>query len=170
MAKRTFKFVSLVAGGTPQPVFGTTTSAIVNPSQTQVSIPVVDSSWFKVGDYIKLDPAGTNPEQLIVQNIPDSTHIKVPFVNFKHSSGVYVQLDIVCFSVFIAAKIGNAAAINIGTQYNMVFATGVFTIVAINGGQNFEDNNYGFGNGFNSSDYWFDGTTGDNILPSLSII
>ena len=52
--KRAFKYVSLVAAGTPQPLFGSTTSAIVGQVGTETtslqSIPVADSSIFAEKD------------------------------------------------------------------------------------------------------------------------
>lgn len=181
--KRAFKYVSLVAAGTPQPLFGSTTSAIVGQVGTETtslqSIPVADSSWFNPGDYFILNPENSTlsmRETLQVISVPDSTHIKTQNVQFTHASGVYVQLAIPCLSVFVQIKTGNTSPIFIGNNYAMAKSTGVFCLVELYqnaAGQpvNWADPQYGSVNGMKSDDYWFDGTTnGDSLLPSLTVL
>ena len=80
------------------------------------------------------------------------------------------------YSIFIASKTGNAAAVTIGSSPSMVVATGVFCIFPLepvtgSGVPSYiSDPVYGLGNVENPSNYWFDGTTGDSILPSLSVM
>jgi hypothetical protein len=185
--KRTFKFVAVTAGGTPQPVFGTTTSAAIvpNPANNPLQkIAVADSSWFHDKDWILLDPANATVakrEWLQVMTVVDSTHLNVIGPNgapiqYSHNSGVYVQLAVPCLAFYVECKIGNAATIFIGTDSTMVKATGVFVLkqmAASGAGINpsfFSDPDYGLANAMKSDDYWFDGTTGDSILPSLTVL
>ena len=73
---RTFKNVSLGSSGSPQPVFGTKTTAACAPSASpgstqnasvnaQVSIAVSDSSWFSKGDTVLVD-VGASEERTMV--------------------------------------------------------------------------------------------------------
>jgi len=170
--KRSFKTVVLTTGGTPQPVFGSTTSAAVPASPSSpISIQVADSSWFRQGDYMLLDPKGSNPELILIDGVPDATHVKLHYTNFSHASGVFVQLSMACYSVYIQPVV-DAAGIYIGTSPNMVKATGAFCIKILPTAlpNDFTDVNYGLGNVENPSNYWFDGSTSDSILPSLSTI
>ena len=181
--KRTFKYVALASAGTPQPLFGTTTTAAVGPRGTPgnslQSIPVTDSSWFHDGDLIILNPENTTVAQretlAVIGKPPDSTHIKVQGMQYSHASGVYVQLAISCLSVYVQIKTANTSPLVIGTEYNMVVSTGAKCLVVLYqnaAGQpvNFSDPIYGAVNGVKSDDYWFDGTTnGDSLLPSLTV-
>ena len=177
--KRQFAYQTLTAGGTPQPVFGTTLTAAVGPKGSRAnnlqSIAVTSSAIFlnKGGDWIILDPLGANPERLNVLGVPDSTHIQVQGVEFTHNNGVFVQLADSVFSVYIQCQPGNTGDIYIGGQ-GMVKATGPFYALLIltsaSAVQPIEFNDY-VGDGMNvldTADYWFDGTTGDKILPSFS--
>jgi hypothetical protein len=187
---RTFKFVALTANGTPQPVFGTTTTAAVGPTtappanppgaventtqNTQVSIPVTDSSLFLKGDVVNVD-VGANEERTSVYSVPDGTHIIVAGLTIAHASGIYVRLSMPIGGVYIQSKDGNTNAIFIGTRYNMVKATGVYCVAKLQpvagGVQPIEFNSaiQGFSGPFSAGEWWFDGTTnGDSILPSFS--
>lgn len=180
--KRQFGYASLTAGGTPQPVFGSTTTAAVGPVGSRAnnlqSIPVASygistNFGFRQGDWVILDPLGTHPERLLVLAVPDLTHIKVQGVEFTHNSGVFVQLADQVFSVYIQCKPGNSGAIYIGGQ-GMSVASNVYYAelisVSASGVQPIEFSDY-IGDGSNTldtADFWFDGTTGDKILPSFS--
>ena len=181
--KRTFKFVSLVSAGTPQPLFGTTTTAacgpVGTPEKSLQSIAVADSSWFHQGDWAIINPENATVdkrERLLVESVPDGTHIKVQGMQYSHASGVYVQLAIACVSVFVQVKTANTSPLVLGTEYNMVIATGVkcFTFLYPNAaGQpvSVSDPMYGSVDGMKSDDYWFDGTTnGDSLLPSMTVL
>jgi hypothetical protein len=180
--KRAFKIESLVAAGTPQPLFGTTTTAIVGQVGTDLkslqSIPVTDSSWFHDGDRILLDAANATVAQREVLQVvgtpPDGTHIKVQGVQYTHASGVYVQLAVACISVFVQVKTGNTSPLVIGNNFAMVKTTGAFCLIFLYqnaAGQpvSWSDPEYGSVNGMKTDDYWFDGTTnGDSLLPSFT--
>lgn len=179
--KRSFKFVSVASATTPQPVFGTTLTAacgpVGTPEKSLQSIEVADSSWFQQSDYALIDPANSTVakrERLLVESVPDSTHIKVQGMQYAHASGVYVQLAVVCQSVLIQAKVANTAAITIGTDPAMVVSTGVkciYFLAQSASGQpgSFLDTNSGGADQMKTDEYWFDGThTGDEILPSFT--
>lgn len=182
---RTFKFVALTTPGTPQPVFGTTTTGAVVPaanvggtgenyaSNTVVSIPVTDSSFFQKGDPILVD-SGANEEPARVYSVPDGTHVVVANLTLPHASGVYIRLAIPASVVYIQTIDGNTSPIFIGNKFNMAKATGTFCIkkllqvaaaaiptdltLSVGGG---------FAGPFNLGEFWFDGTTAaDKIMPS----
>jgi hypothetical protein len=182
---RTTKYIALTAGGNPQPVFGTTTTAAVGPTSTPgtgqnaatnntVSIPVTDSSIFLKGDQVNVD-VGANEERTTVYSVPDGTHIVVASLANTHASGIYVRLSGSCGVVYIQTQDGNTGAIYIGNKYSMVKATGVSCIVKLQpvavGVQPVEFNTTigGFLGPLSLGEFWFDGTTGDKILPSISV-
>jgi hypothetical protein len=92
-----------------------------------------------------------------------------------HLSGVYLQLDIEVAGVYIQTKPGNTGSIYIGGQ-GMVTSTGPFYVLMIpvsaTGVQPIDWSDY-IGSGQDviaTGDYWFDGTTGDSIIPSLTVL
>lgn len=125
MAKMTFKQFTVAAGGTPQPLVATTTSAAVTapatgvsygvgnalPQPAPVSIPVVDSSLFTQGGYCWIDTLG-NAERLEVRSIADGTHIGLN-IKKNHASGVFVTPCIPCSAVYLQSKPGNAAVLDV---------------------------------------------------------
>jgi hypothetical protein len=190
MGKRTWGFVTLAAGGTPQPVFGTTltTAVAANPllggnyfDLTVGAFSLIPGCGFKNGDNIILDPAGANPERLLIQKVVSGTVLRVRSqdgfgLQFSHAATVFVQLAIPCVSFFVQCNEGNAGKIYIGNSATMVKATGVGVIAILeftsSGIQpfNFADPMYGSTPGLTSDSYWFDGTTSDKILPSLTLL
>jgi hypothetical protein len=185
MSQRAFKYFSIVAGGTPQPLVGTKLTAAVAPApatgfqpagspDTPVSIPVSDSSMFLNGDRVILDvPSSGVEENVKVFSVPDSTHIQVSGIAHVHASGTYVRLAVLINSVYVQALDGNAGALYIGTQATMVKATGVFVIkkfqlVAASVEPNeFSSTRSGLANADDLGSLWIDGTTGDSYLPSI---
>lgn len=181
MAKRAFQYVEVVASGTPQPVFGSTLTASLNPAKYArddlSTVEVAESLWWNPGDYILIDPLGENPELVgPVERVPDATHVVVPGIRFPHASGAYVQLSISCFSVFIQTKTGNSGLIYVGSNGLMDKTTGRYCITVLTPVTGtslptfLSDMVYGLANVENPSNYWFDGNTGDSILPSMSVM
>jgi|GEM_PF-6574634 len=171
---RTFKYVSLVSAGNPQPCFGTTLGAATLPGG-QVSVTVADSSFFQKGDPVNFD-VGANEERTSVFSVPDSTHIVVANLTLAHASGTYVRLSGSIAAVYIQTKDGNTSPIFIGTKSTMVKGTGVFCIaklVQVASGSvpvDFSSTIAGFMGPLSFGEMWFDGTTnGDSILPSASV-
>ncbi len=173
--QRQFKPQALTAGGTPQPVLGTTTTAAVGPvgsqGNTLQSIPVADSSLFIQSDWIVLDPLGANPERLLVLAVVDSTHIKTQDVQFTHGSGVFVQLAVEC-AIFTVQGVG-AHEVYIGTA-GLSKSAGPYLYILQPVTPPAQPNVYqvNLGDGTDSiavDDFWFDGTTADTILPSLTL-
>lgn len=64
----------------------TTTTAPTSPG-TAVSVPVVSSAGFTVGDEVIIDP-GSGQEIACVLSIPDSTHVELDDLGLAHNSGV----------------------------------------------------------------------------------
>jgi hypothetical protein len=182
---RTFKYVALVASGTPQPIFGTTTSAACAPAappgstqsaniNTQVEITVADSSFFSPQDPVMAD-VGANQERTTIVSVPDSTHIIVAGLTLKHASGIYVYLAVPMSSLYVQTLDGNTGYIMVGTSPSMVIATGVFCmsklqpVTATTQPVELSSAIQGFSGPLNTSQLWFDGShTGDKILPSFS--
>jgi hypothetical protein len=175
--QRQFKAQVLAAGGTPQPIISTTLNGAIGPVGTPEtslqSIRVVDSSICVAGDWVIIDPAGTNPERVIVEFVPDSTHIKVQGIKFPHLTGVFVQLAIEVAVVTIQDTPANAAELFIGCK-GMDKSAGPYLFRLEKLGAGVQPNSYvvSFGDGENAvavDDLWFDGTTNDSILPSLTV-
>jgi hypothetical protein len=181
VAKRTFQYVQVVAAGTPQPVFGSTLTAAVTPNRNLrddlTTVTVAASLWWNPGDYILIDPLGTNPETLgPIEGIPDATHVVVPGLRFPHPSGAFVQLSARCYSVFVQTRVGNSGLIYIGSSGLMNTTTGRYCIAALSPVTGtslptfLSDMVYGLANVESPSAYWMDGSTGDAVLPSLSVM
>ena len=170
---RTFKYVSLVSAGNPQPCFGTTLGAATLPGG-QVSVTVADSSFFQKGDPVNFD-VGANEERTSVFSVPDSTHIVVANLTLAHANGTYVRLSGSVSSVYIQCKPANTGIIYIGNKSTMVKATGVSCISilqpfgAAEQPIEFSLAISGFPGPLSFGEFWFDGTTNDSILPSASI-
>src|SRR6185437_3074586 len=124
--QRTFSLRTITAGGTPQPLIGTTISAPVGPftsgpSSPSISVPVVDSSIFLVGDRVIVQTVtATKAESCKVVSIPDGTHIAVDNLANARVSGDVVSLALPVNSVYVQCNPGNTGAIFIGTAPNMV--------------------------------------------------
>jgi len=182
---RTFKTISVASGGTPAPVFGTTTTAAIAPASapgnTQnyqqnatVNIPVTDSSFFVKGDKVNVD-VGANEETAYVYAVPDSTHVTVAGLALSHASGIFIYLSGSISAVYIQTVDANSGAIYIGNKSTMVKATGVNCIAKlqpVNSGVqpiDFSSTIAGFPGPLSFNEWWYDGSTGDKILPSVSI-
>lgn len=175
MATRAFKKMQIVAGGTPQPwVFTTLTSAIAAFAGQQ-SIAVADSSFFRAGDYANIDEGAGLTEHLLVNSVPDSTHIKVTGVALDHASGVYAWPSFSVNSAYLQSVAGNAGLLYVGRQ-GIVIATlaeVVATLVNVPVGTqpvDFSDTRTFGNNPTNSQEWWIDGTTADEYLPSFGVV
>lgn len=183
MSERAFKYFTITAGGTPQPLVGTTLSAAVvapvaSGSQLAVSdqlttLPVVDSSMFLKGDYAMLDSVGALEERVRVFAVIDATHIQVIGMQFNHANGAFVRLAVLANSIYVQTKDGNVGAIFIGLSSAMVKATGVQVVAKLQqvgaGVQptEFSTTRSGLGNCDDLGQLWVDGTTADSYLPSI---
>lgn len=183
MAQRTFKYFTIAAGGTPQALIGTLTTAAILAlpagavPDTPVTVSVADSSMFSKGDWVIVDSSGANPERAFVFGVPDGTHIQVTKLQLAHGSGCTVSLSILVNNIYVQTKDGNAGAIYIGASSSMVKATGVFVITKLqpvaSGAQPTEFSSAMSGMGLNPIDIgqiWVDGTTADSYLPSLGVV
>jgi hypothetical protein len=183
MAKRTFKKFTIAAGGTPQPLVGTTTTAATGPGGTDpngdpsvVTVAVTDSSMFFQGCRVVIGSiANSDEERVWVQKVPTSTSIVVQGMAKTHVTSSYVRLSLACEAIYIQTTPGNAANIYLGTQglvkstYANVIA--VLINVAASGVQPLEYTDpYYMADAGDVSQYWVDGTTGDGYLPSLTVV
>lgn len=186
MATRAFKQFSIGAGGTPQPLVGTWVTATTAPAPGDVAgtsltnLPVNDSSMFRAGDFAYIVSAALGaPERVIVQSVPDGTHIKVLGLQNQRTGGAagtgdWVALSIAVNSVFVQQIQGNAGNLFVGIQG--MNKTGLVKVVSVMvqfaaGTQPvyYGDTRYYGPNPSDSSDLWIDGTTNDGYLPSFGV-
>lgn len=183
MSQRAFKYFTIAAGGTPQPLVGTTLTAAVvaqvtvpstSPSDALSTLPVADSSMFLNGDWVILDSTGAAGEERVqVFTVPDGTHIQVKGMKSNHANGAFVRLAQLMNSVYVQAKDGNVGALFIGTSSALVKATGAFVIaklVQVAAGVQpveFSSTRSGLANCDDLGQLWIDGTTADSYLPSI---
>ena len=185
---RAFKYFSIAAGGTPQPLIGTTISAAVgpvagvsppNPNNT-LALTVADNSMFSVGDWGVIGKPSSGEERLLIQSKSGTTTVTVRLpkdglVN-AYGSGSYFRLSNQMNSVYIQGLDGNTGPLYVGTGDAMVKATGVLLIaklqqVATNSQPiDFHDGRSGLANADDCGALWIDGTTGDKYLPSIGVV
>ena len=187
MAKIISKYLSIIAGGTPQPLIGTKTSAAIaaafTPNQLQ-TVAVTDSSIFDPGDTAWVD-LNARAEFITIQAVGNNT-ITAVFAE-SHASGVYVTLALKITNFFVQAKEGNSGLLSLFYAPNQFKALatygrsslapaastmtcGLMTIEKVSAGTQpyygVAANNYG-GNPDNSAFLWIDGQTSDQFLPWL---
>jgi hypothetical protein len=183
MAKRVFKKYTIVAGGTPQPLIGTTISAATGPGGTDpngdlsvVNVAVTDSSMFQGGDWAIIGSVANGDEERVwVKKVPDGTHVTVQKMALAHVNGSYIRLSIFCEAIYVQTTAGNAAIFYLGTQ-GLVKATYANVIaelipVAASAVQPIEYTDpYYIADSGDVGQYFVDGTTGDGWLPSLTVM
>jgi hypothetical protein len=183
MGVRAFKAYSVAAGGTPQPLIGTTTSAATGPGGTDpngdsavVKIAVADSSMFLGGDWAIIGVAANSDEERVwVQSVPDSTHITVKGMAKTHVTSSYVRLSVMCQAVDVRTGLANSGGIYVGTE-GLVKTGFVNVIVVLNQVSSpTEPNDWSAptrvgSDGQDVGQLFCDGTTADTYLPSLTIL
>ena len=141
MANRAFKYYTIQAGGTPQPVIGTYLTAAVTASQAAaatsvggdyhnpVTLTVADSSMFVGSTWANLvDPSTYAVERVTVNSVPDATHVIVQGLQHAHPGGAYgtgawVALGDFAQSLYIQGLDGNTGALYVGVAPQMVKAS-----------------------------------------------
>lgn len=181
--RRTFKKFTITAGGTPQPLIGTTTTAATGPGGTDpngdfsvVKVPITDSSMFLGADRVVIGSVANGDEERVwIQSVPDGTHVVLQGMTKTHVTGSYIRLSITCEAMYVQTTAGNAGTIYLGTQgivkatYTKVIAE--LIAVAATGVQPIEYTDpYYMEDAGNAGEWWVDGTTGDGFLPSLTVI
>ncbi len=191
MSVAAFKYFTIQAGGTPQPLIGTwlttaLTVSVVNAAyntNTQTATPITltvnDSSMFKGFNWLNvIDPSTFTTEKALILSVPSSTTVQVQGLKNAHPGGAYgtgawVALAGFGQNVYVQAKDGNTGALYIGTSPQMVTGTGVFVVAKIQevtAGQQpyeFSTSRQGLADTEVLSQYWIDGTTADSYLPSV---
>ena len=182
--QRTFGYISIVTTGTAQPLIYTTLSAAVNgPSNRNAggsgltSIAVTSSAIFVQKDYVTLmSLTGTNKERLMIESIPDATHIVVRGMTLARLATDLAVLSSTCVITTVQALDGNAAVLGIGNGPNASLTTGVglvFKMVQTTAGtqpQYFSSALMGWANSESMDDLWIVGTAADKYLPSAVIL
>lgn len=183
MALRAFKAYTIAAGGTPQPLIGTTTTAATGPGGTDpngdlsvVKIPVADSSMFQGGDWAIIgSTANADEERVWVKSAPDSTHIIVQKMALTHVTASYVRLSVMCQTVDVRTGNANTGGIYVGTE-GLVKAGFINVIVVLYQVTSpAEPNDWSAptrvgSDGQDVGQLWVDGTSADSYLPSLTIL
>ena len=174
MGIRTWKYVTIGAGGTPQPLMGTFTAAAITGSPNAQAVAFSDASQLAVGDRIMVDGGSATLKELTTITAISSNNVTAVFNN-THATSAPVHLFWPCTFVYCQGLDGNAAALFIGNKQAMVKATGVGVILKIvnvtSGNQptEFSSSNVYGANPDNTANYWIDGTTGDSYLPSCTM-
>lgn len=194
MAIRSFCGIQTLSGSA-QPVFGTTASAAFTPppdqfgglgpgsNQTQVSIPVVSSAGFIVGDQVVIGPAAafkpgaatTLGDVGTIKSIPDSTHLVVQGLTKAHASGEYVVLDEIVGNVRILPVTGTAGdLIYIGTAATVSASdSSVIDVLWIPAASSppvywHDSESIGGAQPLNTASYWVNGTNGDEFCARFT--
>lgn len=189
MSLRAFKEFTIVAGGTPQPLVGTTITAAVGPVAYPTGVPgpnallsltVADNSMFGPGDWGILGKPSTGEQRLQIMSISSTTIVKVlvPYpggITGTYLSGAYFRLGNAINSVFIQTIVGNSGAIYVGTKDTMAKAGYVFCVAVlepVSSGQptDFSDDRSAALDPDDIGQLWVDGTTSDGYLPSYGVI
>lgn len=171
---RAFKQLSIVLGGTPQPLVFTTLTAATLVATDSVSVAVADSSIFRQGEYAVFGQVSTNDEERhLVRKIVDGTHIRVNSLAIAHANGAYVRSGVALNSLYVQRDLTGLGLLYIGAQglVKATFANVVATLFNSTTGQpiDFGDSRGDSTNAGDASDWWIDGTTGDKYLPSFGV-
>jgi len=183
MSVRAFKYFSIGATNTPQPLIGTALSAAVTPptsvppaiADALTTLPVTDSSMFLAGDWAMLDASGAAAEERVqVYIVPNGTSIKVKGMLNAHASGASVRLAVLANDIYIQPADGNSAALYVGNSSSLSTTTGAFAIkklIQTAGGtqpQEFYVSRRAAGaNPEDIGQYWIAGTLNDKYLASF---
>ena len=194
MSVKAFKYYTIQAGGTPQPLIGTYLTVAVTPAVVNyanqaggnlnvVTLTVADSSMFLGAQYANItDPGTFASERVLVLNPPpSSTTLMVQGIQNAHPGGAYgtgawVAVGDHAQNIYVQSLDGNTGALYVGTKPQMVKATGVFVIAKLvqvaSGTQplDFGTSRQGLADTEPTSQYWIDGTTGDSYLPSIGLV
>lgn len=192
MSVKAFKYFTIQAGGTPQPLIGSYLTAAVTlqqvaASQVQgglinnvITVAVADSSMFVGAQYVNIVDPGTyaTDSRVRVIAVPTSTSVTLQGMTAAHPGGAYgtgawVALGDLSQEIYVQGLDGNTGALYVGTKPQMVKASGLYVIAKVmqtaSGTQpyDFSTSRQGLADTEIASQYWIDGTTGDSYLPSL---
>lgn len=187
-----YKYLTIQAGGTPQPLIGTWLTAAVTQPQINASQPaqnnlannvvtltVSDTSMFASANYaVVTDPSTFVAEKVRLGAVLTTTTMTVLGLQKTHPGGAYgtgawVGVGDLCQNIYVQAKDGNTGALFIGANPRMVTSTGLYMIAKIqsvtSGTQPYEfsTSRQGAVDTEVAGQFWIDGTTGDSYLPSL---
>lgn len=177
---KTFKYYTITAGGTPQPLLGTTltTALAAYSGENDQLVTVGDTSMFFNGSWATFD-SGSNEERGLVDKIVSSTQMRVKFLKLAHAATVTVRLSISVNQIYVQTVDGAAGALFLfNGPATTVFAssTGVGMVAKLlNVPASSPPIDFGSVVGTcmdaNNTDYWWvDGTTADKYLVTLGII
>lgn len=181
--KRAFKYVLIGATNVSQPLIGTTLTAAIPAGLTGLqNFAVADSSFFQPGDWMVIGSAAAGDEErLLVNSVPDATHIKLqkredsaPFL--AHANGAPVRLSILVNNVYVQSKDGNVAPLFVGIQGVLTDGTKMIAkIQNVAAGQQPTDFKDAFTsdsgpNPIDIGEIWIAGTVNDQYLPSLGVV
>lgn len=173
---RSWRLRALV-GTTAVPVFGDVlTAAVAIPPESGLAlITVADTTLYRVGDRIVVDPLQTNRDSYRIATIVTGTTMRGYLegaTGHTHASAALVQLAIACQDVVATGVPANAAATFIGSD-NTVTNAGLGNVVGVlekvdAGVQppSFHLNGIGVTgqNPFNTAEMWMAGGAADGII------
>ncbi len=189
----TFINFTIAAGGTPQPLVGTTTSGAILSGTGPQSVAVASSKMFQTNDYAYIDTLGS-AEKVGIKVTSDTAITMTPsdpsgHFRFAHSSGAALALFLPISSFTVFYPNGGAAPITVlynpmqfspasgfGRGAQAISKTGpVGAIWILNqtvspGAPSFMNSANIFGSNPDNLCYvWCDGTTGDGYTVSAVI-
>lgn len=180
----------VILTGTAQPLFGTTTTAAINPTpdrytgqfdpRSQAStgtVTVTTIQYFRVGDHCQLGPAGGPYDSCKITSItvgssPAGT-IGLQGLTKSHASGEWLILSKACAQITITPDV-TTAVIYIGED-NTVGAASLtliaqFPTAAAASTAVYQIGSPSTGNVVDTPNIWLLGTSGDAIIPSILTI
>lgn len=171
--KRTFKNqMSIGATNTPQPLVGTTLTALINAGAGAANVAVADSTLFAVNDLCIVGAGTAAAETVKITGIPDATHISVSTAN-AHANGAFVQLSLAISSLYVQREDGDAAALYIGSSINMTATAYLISklvgVAALTQPEEFSDNLILPDKKENLQEYWVYGTLNTVYTVSCGI-
>lgn len=181
--RRAYKYIAILQTNVTQPlVFTTLTNAVPGGTSGAQNYAVGDSSLFDEGDWVIIgSQQGQDEERVLINAIPDGTHIQVqqPAGNglfIAHNANVFVRPAIGVASLYVQAKDGNLGDLFIGTQGVLTDGTKAIkkmTKVAAAVQPNDFSDSPSTDCGPNPQDlgeYWIAGTATDSYLASYTKI
>lgn len=179
MSVRAFKYFTIGATNTAQPLIGTTLSTavpapILFSPDALTTLTVVDSSMILAGDPVDLDStAAASEERVYVFKVVDATHIQVKGMQFAHANGAFVRLGAMANDIYIQPKDGNTQSLFAGTSSaskidgTLAIKQLVKVAAASQANDFYINRGTGSGNPEALSQYWIVGTNPDQYLASF---
>jgi hypothetical protein len=181
MPRRPFAGAQTVSGNA-QPIFGTTTTAVANPTYdkfagnvtganpSQTTLAVTSTLGFRNGDPIlvcALYPVAGVPNVGWIVQILSATSMTVKGLTQAVASGAFVVLNTQAETVFIQAGFTNAGTLYLCTA-STASATDPSLFSELSSGGFYSDPSTGNSHAYETVEYWAKGTASDTFIASYS--